>query len=261
MVSGDGIKVDPKKIKTVQSWPRPSTAIEIRSFLSLAGYYHHFVERILSIAAPLAKQQRSLGLLKDYDITNLYHSGKANVVADARSRKAKSMGSLAFIPVIKRPLAVDYDDPHFVVLKDSVFQGYAKNMAIGDDGVLRLQGQICVPNVDGLMELILEEVKYEHQRPSGLVQRLTKSANFIPVMTSYTSDKLAKIYIIEIVLLYGMPVSIISDRDTQFKSHFWRAISERFSTAKSRKKSYADRKVCDVAFMELIVVDENLAYE
>ena len=44
-------------------------------------------------------------LLKDYDITILYHPGKANVVADALSRKAGSMGSLAHLQASRRPLA------------------------------------------------------------------------------------------------------------------------------------------------------------
>ena len=44
-------------------------------------------------------------LLKDYDITILYHPGKANVVANALSRKAGSMGSLAHLQVSRRPLA------------------------------------------------------------------------------------------------------------------------------------------------------------
>ena len=44
-------------------------------------------------------------LLKDYDITILYHPGKANVVADALSRKVGSMGSLAHLQVSRRPLA------------------------------------------------------------------------------------------------------------------------------------------------------------
>ena len=48
------------------------------------------------------RQRRWLELLKDYDCDILYHPGKANVVADALSRK--SSGSLAHISVQKRPL-------------------------------------------------------------------------------------------------------------------------------------------------------------
>ena len=44
-------------------------------------------------------------LLKDYDITILYHPRKANVVADALSRKAGSMGSLAHLQVSRCPFA------------------------------------------------------------------------------------------------------------------------------------------------------------
>ena len=42
-------------------------------------------------------QRRWMELLKDYDITILYHPGKANVVADALSRKAGNIGSLAYL--------------------------------------------------------------------------------------------------------------------------------------------------------------------
>ena len=51
-------------------------------------------------------QRRWLELLKDYDITILYHPGKANVVDDALSRKAESLGSLAYLSVAERPLAL-----------------------------------------------------------------------------------------------------------------------------------------------------------
>jgi len=45
--------------------------------------------------------------LEDYDITILYHYWKANVVTDALSRKAVSMGSLAYIPIGERTLTTD----------------------------------------------------------------------------------------------------------------------------------------------------------
>nr|XP_016465865.1 PREDICTED: uncharacterized mitochondrial protein AtMg00860-like [Nicotiana tabacum] len=45
--------VDPKKTEVVQKWPRPTSPIEIRSFLGLAGYYRHFVQDLSRIAAPL----------------------------------------------------------------------------------------------------------------------------------------------------------------------------------------------------------------
>jgi len=50
-----------------------------------------------------------------------------------------------------------YDDPHLLVLKDIVQHSDAKEVTIGDDGALRMQGRLCVPNVDGLRELILQE--------------------------------------------------------------------------------------------------------
>ncbi|XP_070050756.1 uncharacterized protein [Nicotiana tomentosiformis] len=73
-----------------------------------------------------------------------------------------------------------FDDPHLLILKDTVQQGGAKEVVIGDDGVMRLQGQICDPNIDGLRELILEEAhssRYSIQPGSeaGVVQPIVAS--------------------------------------------------------------------------------------
>ena len=54
-----------------------------------------------------------------------------------------------------------------------------------------------------------------------IVDRLTKSAHFLPVRTTYTVEEYAKLYIKEIVRLHGVPISIISDRGTQFTANFW----------------------------------------
>ena len=55
VVSKDGIQVDPKKIKVIAEWPRPTTVAEIRSFLGLVGYYRRFVKNFSKIAAPLIR--------------------------------------------------------------------------------------------------------------------------------------------------------------------------------------------------------------
>ncbi|XP_070002019.1 uncharacterized mitochondrial protein AtMg00860-like [Nicotiana sylvestris] len=55
VVSSDGVQVDPKKMEAVKSWTRPSSTMEIRSFIDLAGYYRRFVKGLSSIALPLTK--------------------------------------------------------------------------------------------------------------------------------------------------------------------------------------------------------------
>ena len=113
--------------------------------------------------------------------------------------------------------------------------------------------------------LVCQRVKTEHQVPSGLLQpiriperkwdritmdfvvglpltrkkhdsvwvvvdRLTKSAHFLPVRTDYSLDKLAELYIKEIVRLHRIPVSIVSDRDPRFTSRFWEKLQEALGT-------------------------------
>ena len=63
-----------------------------------------------------------------------------------------------------------------------------------------------------------------------IVDRLTKSAHFTPVKVTYNAEKLAKIYISEIVRLHGVPLSIISDRGTQFTSKFLRTLHAELGT-------------------------------
>lgn len=53
-----------------------------------------------------------------------------------------------------------------------------------------------------------------------IVDHLTKSTHFLPIENFYNADKLANIYVNEIVRLHGMLVSIVSDRDLKFTSRF-----------------------------------------
>ncbi|KAL0536694.1 hypothetical protein IC582_025654 [Cucumis melo] len=57
-----------------------------------------------------------------------------------------------------------------------------------------------------------------------VVDRLTKSAHFVPGKSTYTASKWGQLYMIEIVRLHGVPVSIVSDRDARFTSKFWKGL-------------------------------------
>ncbi|GJZ74159.1 reverse transcriptase domain-containing protein [Tanacetum coccineum] len=121
--------------------------------------------------------------------------------------------------------------------------------------------------------LTCSKVKAEHQRPSGLLQqpeipewkwdkitmdfitklprsksghdtiwvivdRLTKSAHFLAIREDYSTEKLAKIYIDEIVARHGVPVSIISDRDGRFTSRCWQTVQKALGTRLDMSTAY-----------------------
>ena len=63
-----------------------------------------------------------------------------------------------------------------------------------------------------------------------IVDRLTKLAYFLVVRMTFTLEELCKLYIREIVRLHGLPVSIISDRDPKFTTHFWKSFQKAMGT-------------------------------
>ena len=128
-------------------------------------------------------------LIKDYDCTIEYHPGKANVVADALSRKVS--GSLTYIQTIRLPLIVelrdlgvelsmDYSgtllasfqvrpllvdrireaqfvDPQLMKIRGEVDCGQRMDFSIRRDGVLIFGTRLCVPADEALKRDILDE--------------------------------------------------------------------------------------------------------
>lgn len=63
-----------------------------------------------------------------------------------------------------------------------------------------------------------------------IVDRLTKSIHFLPMKMTFQPDRLANLYIPEVVRLHGIPAFIVSDRDPSFTSRFWKSLQEHLGT-------------------------------
>ena len=71
-----------------------------------------------------------------------------------------------------------------------------------------------------------------------IVDRLTKSANFLPLKKSDGVDQIVVKYMDEIVRLHGIPSSIVSDRDPRFTSRFWKAFQKALGTRVNMSTAY-----------------------
>jgi hypothetical protein len=283
------------------------------------------------------RQRRWLELIKDYKLEIHYHAGKANVVADALSRKSQvnmlaahpmpyelakefDILSLRFLnntkgvtlelePTLNKISGRVKNDEKINEIWQLIIDGKGPDFREDVEGVVWLKDRLCVPDIKSIRESILMEahetvysihpgsdkmyqdlkkrfwwydmkreiveyvarcdscqrIKAEHLRPAGLLQplqipqwkwdeigmdiivslprtrasydsiwvvvdRLTKATHFIPVKTTYNSAVLAKLYMSPFVCLHGIPKKIVSNRGTQFTSHFWQQLHESLGT-------------------------------
>ncbi|XP_057250104.1 uncharacterized protein LOC130591186 [Beta vulgaris subsp. vulgaris] len=241
IVSKKGISVDPSKITAVSEWPKPRNVTDIRSFLGLAGYYRRFVKdfrgSILTLPEENAelekdlnmRQRRWLELVNDYDIEILYHEGKANVVADALSRK--SSHSLSTLSELNEEiLKAQEGNEEMEKIKKLIEEKKTKDFSIHDDGSVRFNGRWCIPS--SCTEL--KEKVFPRQRKVTkvwvIVDRLTKVAKFVPMKDNWSMEQCGKVYVDQVVRHHGVPSTIVSDRDSRFLSHFWEALQKAFGT-------------------------------
>ncbi|WMV41435.1 hypothetical protein MTR67_034820 [Solanum verrucosum] len=166
----------------VNSWPRPLSPADIRSFLGLAGYCrseHRILQYVFNQKDLNLRQRRCLELLKYYDRSVLYHPDKANMVAGALSRLSRVDSTKGGVMVFNgsetssasHVKAKQWLDPTLVELKETVLKKSIEAFSQGGDGVLRYQCRLCVLNVDDLRDQILSEA---HSYRYSIHPRATK---------------------------------------------------------------------------------------
>ncbi|GJX12444.1 putative reverse transcriptase domain-containing protein [Tanacetum coccineum] len=282
------------------------------------------------------RQRRWLELLSDYDCEIRYHPGKANVIADALSKKEREppLKVRALVMTIGLNIPKQILDVQSDVRKPkNVKNEYVGGMLVVNskdpekfrmeklephaDGTLCFNGRSWLPFYGDLRTVIMHashkskysihlgsdkmyqdmkklywwpnmkaniatyvskcltcaKVKAEHQRPSGLlvqpdipqwkwdnitmdfitkipessqgydtiwviVDRLSKSAIFVPMRETDSMDKLARMYLKEVVTRHGIPISIICDRDPRFASNFWGSLQNALGTSLDMNTAY-----------------------
>ncbi|GJX00677.1 putative reverse transcriptase domain-containing protein [Tanacetum coccineum] len=277
---------------------------------------HIFIHKELNM-----RQRRWIELFSDYDCEIRYHPGKANVVADALSRKERVKPKR--VRAINMILQSSIKDRILTAQKETVDEsaglqkGLDEMIELRNDGALYYLDRIWVPLKGDVSTLIIDEahkskyyvhpgadkmyydfrdrywwpgmkkdiakyvsrcltclkVKTEYQRPSGLLQqpeipiwkwegitmdfvtklprtsnghdtiwvivdRLTKSAHFLPMREDYKMERLARLYLNEIVARHGVPISIISYRNSRFTSRFWQSMQEALGTRLDMNTAY-----------------------
>ncbi|XP_070676284.1 uncharacterized protein [Malus domestica] len=232
VILAQGILVDPQKITAVENREQQRTVIEVRSFLGLASYYRWFVKDFSVIALPLTRLTRKEVKFEwdskcEQSFQQLKHclthapvlalpddSGNFEIYSDA------SLNGLGCV-LMQHSRVIAYAS-HLRSTRVQLGLEEQGEIVVGREEALLASFQdkrMYVANNKELKKKILDEahISAYAMHPGGTklyhtirpfyywLDRLTKSAHFIPVREKYSLNKLAELFITKIVKYHGIP--------------------------------------------------------
>ncbi|GJV99184.1 putative reverse transcriptase domain-containing protein [Tanacetum coccineum] len=181
-----------RKIEAVKNWASPTTPTEIRQFLGLAGYYRRFIEDLIMHESHKSKYSIHPGSDKMYqDLKKLYWWPNMKAII------AEYVGKCLTCSRVK----AECQKPSGLLVQPEIPMWKWERITM--DFITKLP-----------------KTSNGHDTIWVIVDRLTKSAHFIPTRETDSMETLTRLYIKEIVSRHGVPISIISDRDSHFTSRF-----------------------------------------
>ncbi|GJU11088.1 putative reverse transcriptase domain-containing protein [Tanacetum coccineum] len=231
----EGIHVDPAKVKAIKDWASPKTPTKIRQFQGLAGYYRRFIKGFLKIAKPMTKLTQK------------------NVKFDW-SEKAEAAFQLLKQKLCSAPiLALPEGSENFVVYCDASRKGLGVILMQREKFTAYASRQLKIHEKNytthdmelGVHILDQKELNMRQRRWLELLSdydceihyHLGKANVVADAETEYM-EKLTRQYLKEVVSRHGVPVSIISDRDSKFTSHFWQLLNKALGTQLDMSTAY-----------------------
>nr|GEV03914.1 putative reverse transcriptase domain, ribonuclease H-like domain, aspartic peptidase domain protein [Tanacetum cinerariifolium] len=280
------------KIESIKDWASPKTAIEIRQFLGLFGYYRRFIEGFSKISRPMTKltqkkvkfdwgdkQEEAFQVIKQKLcsalILALPEGSEGFVVyCDASIKEKPRKEKLE--PRADRTLCLNNKswflcngELRTLIMHESYKSKYSVHS--GSDKMYQdMKLLYWWPNMKADIATYFKKcltclkVKAKHQKPSGLlweninmdfvtklpktqsgndtiwgvVDRLNKSAHFLSMKETNPMEKLARLYLKEVVTRHKIPISIICNSDPMFTSNFWMAFQKAIGTRFDMSTAY-----------------------